>query len=154
MSSLPDLDVKERGIAPPSLTRPDLAPDHMFLRGIEVHGRHGVFDFERRTGQRFVIDVDWWLDTEEAVASDGLDATLCYKRLHDSVCEIVAGEPWSLIEALADRIVTMLFDRFYRIVALEVTVHKPEAPIGGKFADVGITMARRRPSLDAPQEQT
>lgn len=139
---------------PRPLTRPDPAPDHMFLRGIEVHGRHGVFDFERRAGQRFVIDVDWWLATHEAVASDRLDATLCYKQLHDSVCGIVAGEPWSLIESLADRIVTMLFDRFERIVALEVTVHKPEAPIGGKFADVGITMARRRPAPGAPQELT
>lgn len=120
------------------------ATDHMFLRGIEVHGRHGVFDFERRAGQRFVIDVDWWLATGEAIASDRLDATLCYKQLHDSVCEIVAGKPWSLIETLADRIMTMLFDRFEQILALEVTVHKPEAPIGGTFADVGITMTRRR----------
>lgn len=116
----------------------------MFLHGVEVHGRHGVFDFERRAGQRFVIDVDWWLDTSEAVSSDRLDATLCYKQLHDQVCEVVGGEPWSLIERLADRLIATLFERFPRIVTLQVTVHKPEAPIGGKFADVGITRLRHR----------
>lgn len=117
----------------------------MFLHGVEVHGRHGVFDFERRAGQRFVVDVDWWLATGAAVASDRLDATLCYKRLHDRVVAIIAGEPWSLIETLADALVRTLLTDFAAIEIVRVTVHKPDAPIGGTFADVGITMARRRP---------
>ncbi|QTH22198.1 dihydroneopterin aldolase [Rhizorhabdus wittichii] len=119
--------------------------DRMFLHGIEVHGRHGVFDFERRAGQRFVVDVDWWLATGAAVASDRLDATLCYKRLHDRVVAIIAGEPWSLIETLADALVRTLLAEFAAIEIVRVTVHKPDAPIGGTFADVGITMTRRRP---------
>lgn len=117
----------------------------MFLHGVEVHGRHGVFDFERRAGQRFVIDVDWWLATGAAVASDRLDATLCYKQLHDRVVAVTAGEPWSLIETLADVLVRMLLAEFAAIEIVRVTVHKPEAPIGGTFADVGIAMTRRRP---------
>jgi dihydroneopterin aldolase len=119
--------------------------DRMFLHGVEVHGRHGVFDFERRAGQRFVVDVDWWLATGAAVASDRLDATLCYKRLHDRVVAIIAGEPWSLIETLADALVRTLLAEFAAIAIVRVTVHKPDAPIGGTFADVGITMTRRRP---------
>lgn len=119
--------------------------DRMFLHGVEVHGRHGVFDFERRAGQRFVIDVDWWLATGAAVASDRLDRTLCYKQLHDRVVAITAGEPWSLIETLADGLVRMLLAEFPAIDIVRVTVHKPEAPIGGTFADVGITMTRCRP---------
>lgn len=119
--------------------------DRMFLHGVEVHGRHGVFDFERRAGQRFVVDVDWWLATGAAVASDRLDATLCYKRLHDRVVAIIAGEPWSLIETLADALVRTLLAEFAAIEIVRVTVHKPDAPIGGTFADVGITMTRRRP---------
>jgi 7,8-dihydroneopterin aldolase/epimerase/oxygenase len=118
--------------------------DRMFLHGIEVHGRHGVLDFERRDGQRFVIDVDWWLDTDPAVESDRLAATLCYKQLHDCVCDVVAGQPWALIETLADRLVRRLFERFPQISQLQVTVHKPEAPIGGTFGDVGIVMLRAR----------
>jgi dihydroneopterin aldolase len=120
--------------------------DRMFLHGVEVRGRHGVLDFERRDGQRFVIDVDWWIDTSRAIATDRLDATLCYKQLHDHVCEVVGGEPWSLIEKLADRLIEALFARFPDIASMQVTVHKPEAPIGGTFADVGITRRRHRPS--------
>ena len=36
----------------------DLQPvDRLAIRGIEVFAHHGVFDFERREGQKFVIDL-------------------------------------------------------------------------------------------------
>lgn len=140
----PETDLMERGPVPRSASGQPVVLDRLFLHGIEVHGRHGVLDFERRDGQRFVIDVDWWIDTCAAAATDRLDATLCYKQLHDRVCEVVGGEPWSLIETLADRLVEALFSRFPQIATLRVTVHKPDAPIGGTFADVGITRLRHR----------
>lgn len=126
--------------------------DHMFLRGIEVHGRHGVFDFERQAGQRFVVDVDWWLDTGPAADSDRLDATLCYKQLHDAVVAVTAGEPWRLIETLAHQLCQTLLSRFPEMEIVTVTVHKPEAPIGGTFADVGVTLTRRRAQLIIPKD--
>lgn len=122
----------------------------MFLHGVEAHGRHGVFDFERRTGQRFVVDIDWWLDIAAAVAADRLAATLCYKALYDCVVDVAAGEPWRLIETLADCRVRTLLVRFPAMQIVTVTVHKPEAPIGGVFADVGITMTRRRRHAPEP----
>ncbi|MFT3964521.1 MAG: dihydroneopterin aldolase [Sphingobium sp.] len=33
---------------------------------------------------------------------------------------------------------------FPQIVSVEVTVHKPDAPICGTFADVGVTLTRQR----------
>lgn len=116
----------------------------MFLRGIEARGHHGVHEFERRNGQRFVVDVDWWLDTAQASTTDRLDATLCYKQLHDSVVALIAGEPCRLIETLADSLCRTLLARFAAMRIVRVIVHKPEAPIGGKFADVGIQMTRHR----------
>ena len=116
----------------------------MFLRGIEVHGRHGVYDFERSNGQRFVIDVDWWLDAGKAIHADQLDATLCYKQLHDVVVTVTGGEPWRLIETLAHHLCQTLLAQFPEMQIVQVAVHKPDAPIGGAFADVGITMTRSR----------
>lgn len=40
--------------------------DRIELRGLTVHGRHGVYDHERVAGQRFVIDVTVWIDLAEA----------------------------------------------------------------------------------------
>ncbi len=150
MPPLLDMVAAERGPAPRSAA-PDL--DRMFLHGVEVHGRHGVLDFERRAGQRFVIDVDWWLDTAAAAAADRLDATVCYKQLHDCVVAVTAGEPCRLIETLADVLARTLLARFQAIRIVTITVHKPEAPIGGVFADVGITMTRGRPGAHKPVDR-
>jgi dihydroneopterin aldolase len=120
----------------------------MFLRGLEAHGHHGVFEGERITGQRFVVDVDWWIATDAAVRDDNVTSTLCYAQLFATVAGIVGGRPCALIETLADRIVTALFDRFPELTATIVTVHKPDAPITGTFADIGVSMSRQR---DVPQ---
>lgn len=109
-----------------------------------MHGHHGVHDFERRAGQRFVIDVDLWLDTGPAADADRLDATLCYKKLHDIVVAVTAGEPYRLIETLAHELCRTLIDHFVEMEIVSVTVHKPDAPIGGTFADVGVTITRNR----------
>jgi dihydroneopterin aldolase len=128
----------------PALAGFDPRGDRMFLRGLEAHGHHGVFENERIAGQRFLVDVDWWIETARAVRDDRLAATLCYGELFATVADIVGGRPCALIETLADRIVAALFDRFPEMTATIVTVHKPDAPIAGSFADLGISMARQR----------
>jgi 7,8-dihydroneopterin aldolase/epimerase/oxygenase len=131
---------------PDTTYRPATPPrgDRMFLRGLQAHGYHGVFEDERLAGQRFVVDVDWWIETDAAVHDDGLTSTLCYGQLLDTVVEIVTGRPCMLIETLADSIVTELFARFPDITATTVTVHKPDAPIIANFADLGVSMSRQR----------
>lgn len=116
----------------------------MFLRGVVARGHHGVLACERRDGQDFVVDVDWWLETAAAAAADRLDATVCYQQIQSCVVEIVAGPPYALIESLADALAAVLLARFRAIEAVKVTVHKPEAPLDGAFSDVGVCAIRRR----------
>lgn len=117
----------------------------MFLRGIEAHGWHGVFESERKAGQRFVVDVAWTIDPTAAVNRDALESTVCYQQVFDLVTGIIAGEPWNLIETLADKIASQILETFPAASNLEVTVHKPDAPLGGEFADVGVTLRKSAP---------
>lgn len=113
------------------------------LRGISGFGHHGVFDFERERGQRFVVDVVCWLDLSAAAVSDDLDDTLDYGALSAAVVADIESEPLNLIEALAGRIAdTCLASP--RVHTVEVTVHKPEAPINADVADVAVTLTRSR----------
>ncbi|AGL21384.1 dihydroneopterin aldolase [Actinoplanes sp. N902-109] len=117
--------------------------DLIQLRGLRVRGHHGVFDFERRDGQDFVIDVDLELDLAPAAASDEVTDTVHYGELAGRLAEVVAGDPVNLIEKLADRLVAVcLADQ--RVHAATVTVHKPQAPIPHEFADVAVTLRRGR----------
>jgi dihydroneopterin aldolase len=118
--------------------------DTISITGIECIGHHGVFDFERREGQTFVIDVALGLDTRSAAASDDLRDTVDYGSLVASVKVAVENDPVDLIETLAQRIadVCLLDDR---VEWTRVTVHKPEAPIDATYSDVALTVLRQRP---------
>ena len=119
--------------------------DRIELRGLRVRGHHGVFDHERRDGQEFVVDVTVWMDLAPAAGSDDLADTLHYGELAERTAAIVAGEPGNLIETVAARVAEMvLADE--RVLAVEVTLHKPQAPIPLAFSDVAVTIRRKRDS--------
>lgn len=117
--------------------------DEITLTGLTVFGYHGVFDFERRQGQEFTIDLTLQLSLSAAAASDDVADTVHYGELADRVAAIVAGEPVNLIETLAQRIADAALDD-PRVKTVAVTVHKPHAPIEQTFADVSVTIRRER----------
>ena len=117
--------------------------DRITLTGLRVFGHHGVFEHEKRDGQEFVIDITVWLDLGPAAASDDLTRTLHYGELAELAAGIVAGEPYDLIEKVAGTIADEVM-RDERLAAVEVTVHKPSAPIPLTFDDVAVTVRRDR----------
>lgn len=117
--------------------------DRIELRGLRVRGHHGVFDHERRDGQEFVVDLVVSADLGAAAASDDLADTLDYGALAQRTAAIVGGTPYDLIESVAGRIADdVLADP--RVRAVEVTLHKPSAPIPLEFADVAVVLHRTR----------
>lgn len=118
--------------------------DRITLTGLGAVGYHGVFESERRAGQPFFVDLVMYADLKPAGDRDELSATVHYGEVAELVREIVTGAPYQLIEALAERIATDLLGRFHLIQALEVTVHKPKAPIEVTFSDVAVTVFRTR----------
>jgi dihydroneopterin aldolase len=117
--------------------------DRIELRGLKVRGNHGVFDHERRDGQDFVVDVTVWLELADAAASDDLADTVDYGALAQLAAAVVAGTPRNLIETVAAEIAdAVMVDE--RLHAVEVVVHKPDAPIPLTFTDVAVVARRSR----------
>jgi dihydroneopterin aldolase len=84
-----------------------------------------------------------WLDLTAAAASDDLTQTVHYGELAERVAAIVAGDARDLIETVAGDIADeVLTDD--RVREVEVTVHKPSAPIPLSFQDVAVTVRRAR----------
>jgi dihydroneopterin aldolase len=115
--------------------------DRISLQGLRLHGRHGVYEFERQQGQEFVVDVVLELDLAPAGASDDVADTVHYGELADRLAAVVAGEPVNLIETLAERLASVCLEDA-RVRAATVTVHKPSAPIAHTFTDVAVTVRR------------
>lgn len=126
----------------------DRIADRLTVRGIEAVGHHGVFEFERREGQVFRVDLTLGLDTRTAARSDDLADTVDYGSLTMAVKHAIENDPVDLIERLAERIAHLcLVDD--RVAWVEVTVHKPHAPIATVFEDVTLTIRRRREDAGA-----
>lgn len=117
--------------------------DHITLSGVTAVGHHGVLDFERRDGQPFVVDAVLYLDFDKAAGSDDVLDTAHYGEVAECIRGWITGEPLNLIEALAVRIAGDVLAKF-PVSAVDITVHKPQAPIGVDFGDVSVSVHRTR----------
>jgi len=117
--------------------------DRITLTGVRVRAHHGVLDFEREQGQEFVIDVSVAVDLAAAASGDDLGSTVHYGELAEAVAAAVRRDPVDLIETVAERVAAVALG-YPAVEEVEVTVHKPEAPIAVPFADVAVTIVRSR----------
>ncbi len=118
-------------------------PDRIELIGLRARGFHGVFEFERREGQDFVVDVVLHVDSRRAAASDDVADTVHYGDLAEQVHAVVTGDPVDLIETLASRVADLALSQA-GVGAVDVAVHKPQAPVQVAFTDVVVRVHRRR----------
>jgi dihydroneopterin aldolase len=113
------------------------------VTGIRAHGYHGVLASERVDGQTFVVDVALGVRTARAAATDDLSDTVDYAAVAGEVVGHIQGQPYDLIETLAAVIADDALAR-PGVERAEVTVHKPQAPVGVAFEDVRVTIVRQR----------
>lgn len=118
--------------------------DRIAIRGLRARGNHGVFEHERREGQEFVVDVTLGVDTSAAARTDDLAHTVHYGVLGERLAAVIEGDPVNLIETLADRLAAVCLSEPL-VAEVEVTVHKPEAPMPCTVDDVTVTIHRSRP---------
>jgi dihydroneopterin aldolase len=119
------------------------ALDVIEIKGIKGFGWHGLLEDERLNGQEFIVDVSYWLNTKKAAKSGDVDHTVNYAEVAQCVHDLIVGEPVGLIETLAENIADRVL-KIKRIRHVEVTVHKPHAPIPVEFQDVTVSIFRSR----------
>ena len=139
-------------------------PDRIRLSGLSARGYHGVLPFERTEGQLFTADVTLDLGkrgTAIASVTDEIKDAIDYSEVARAVIAVIEGEPVSLIETLAARVSEAVLG-FPRVTAVEVTIHKPQAPLDVAFEDIAVTIHRtggeghdalsgRSPAQSAPE---
>jgi dihydroneopterin aldolase len=127
-----------------------MTTDSITLTGIRVNAHHGVYDFERENGQDFVVDVTVWLDLARAADSDDVSQTIHYGDLAVEIAEATRHDPVDLIETVAERIagVVLAHEAAQKV---QVTVHKPSAPIAVPFTDVSVQIERVRTGRELAQ---
>ena len=120
--------------------------DTIFVTGLSIHARHGVMDHETEVGQRFVIDLELYTDLSEPSRTDRLADTVSYAEVVATTTAAFKNTNYKLLERAAGAVADAILAAFPRINAVEVTVHKPHAPIAAIFDDVGVVLTRTRQS--------
>jgi dihydroneopterin aldolase len=120
-----------------------MIPDRIRLAGIRVDAVHGVYPAEKLNPQPFVIDVEAVLRMRSN--TDDLATTVDYSVLAAAIAKAVRADSVDLIETLAERIAAVCLQNVM-IQAVEVTVHKPDAPMPVPVDDVSVTIVRRSDS--------
>jgi dihydroneopterin aldolase len=98
------------------------------LRGLEVAGRHGATEEERRTAQPFLYDVR--LDVSDAALSDRLEDAVDYEEVAACIRAVSDGRQFALLEAMAAAVADEIVARF-PVARVRVRVRKPRARPAG-----------------------
>ena len=118
--------------------------DKIFVRGLALHAYHGVVPYEGRVGQSFTIDLTLDIDLSTAARTDKVADTVSYDQVVAAATQAFTAQKFKLIEAAAGKVADVVLSKFPRVRAVEVTIHKPHAPIAATFSDVGVTIVRKR----------
>lgn len=117
--------------------------DRLIMKGLTFWGCHGLNLIEKQEPQRFVVDVELYLDLAEAGKTDRIDKTADYSFLYQEVKRVVTENKYNLIERLAEVLAARLLELTSagRVV---VEVKKPRPPLAGEYEYFAVRIERER----------
>lgn len=118
--------------------------DKLILKSCKFYGYHGSADGERLFGQPFVVDVELYLANNNAGETDSFKDAVDYGMVYDIIEDYVENKSFSLIEYLAEKIASAIFEEFELVSGLKLAIKKPQAKIVGKYEYVAIEIERFR----------
>lgn len=116
--------------------------DSIIVKGLKFYAKHGVLDGEKEMGQFFSLDIKFYLDTVNS--DDEISKTVHYGQLSNEAVKFCSTTRFDLIETLVNKLATYLLLKYPLIEKIDLTLHKPHAPITEIFEDVLINIVRER----------
>lgn len=113
--------------------------DRIFITNLQVETIIGIYDWERTTRQRVVLDLEMSADVARAARAEDVETTLNYKSLSDQLVKFIENSEFQLVETLAERI-TEIIRHDFSVQWVKLTLHKPDALSG--TTDVGVMIER------------
>ena len=106
----------------------------LLIKGMRFYGHHGVYEFERKEGGWYEVDVlIRWKPDVNGLLKDELGSTINYEQVYVTV-KGTFDTPANLIERLAILIYEALLPLLDKKSSLRVSVRKYSPPIAGEVA--------------------
>lgn len=108
------------------------------LKGMKFYAFHGYYEFERRVGNNFILDVEIDIDMNSD-PDDQIDNTVNYEEVY-TICAKFMQKKYSLLESVVFDIGTEIKSTFKLVNTVEVSLSKLSPPVGGKVDRAVVTV--------------
>lgn len=116
-----------------------MAMDIIYLNDLRVDAVIGIYDWERRTKQTVILDIEMAADISKAARSDNIADALSYKAVAKRLSSYVSATEFALIETLAEKVAEILLNEF-KTPWCRLKLNKKGAVRGA--CDVGVIIER------------
>ena len=113
--------------------------DIVYLNDLRVDTVIGIYDWERRTRQTVILDIEMAADIKKAAATDSIEDTLDYKAVAKRLFSYISETEFSLVETLAENVAAIILDEF-KVPWCRIRLNKKGAVRGVR--DVGVIIER------------
>jgi dihydroneopterin aldolase len=114
---------------------------HVFVRDLEIKAMLGIYEHEKLSPQRVIINIDLSVKERGEPLGDDISNVVSYEKVVDLVKEIVATGHVHLVETLAEMIAARCLENDW-ITGVRVRVEKPD--IIPEARSVGVEIERLR----------
>lgn len=113
--------------------------DIVYLNELRVDTVIGIYDWERRTRQMLILDIEMGTDISKAANSDDIEDTLDYKAVSKRLIDFISSSEFELVEKLAESTAEILLNEF-SVPWCRIKINKQGAVKGVR--DVGVIIER------------
>ena len=116
--------------------------DEIRIYGLECYAYHGVYEEEKKKGQRFVINATLYQNMDKASGTDEITDSTHYGQVCEFMNRFMQENPKNLLEAVAGSMADAVLSSFPLLQGIDLEIEKPEAPIPLPFQTVSVKLHR------------
>ena len=113
--------------------------DIVYLNDLRVDTVIGIYDWERRTKQTIILDIEMGTDIQKAAETDSIEDALDYKAVAKRLFSYIGDSQFNLVETLAERVAGIITEEF-DVKWCRIRLNKKGAVRGVR--DVGVIIER------------
>ncbi|MCH2305300.1 MAG: dihydroneopterin aldolase [SAR202 cluster bacterium] len=102
--------------------------DKIILKGMQFHAYHGIHQWEKSSGQTFIVDIELFKNLSRPGKTDSIEDTINYSDIFIEVKKIMEHQSHDLLEFVAELIASKIISK-YPINNIKVKIKKPEVKI-------------------------
>jgi dihydroneopterin aldolase len=117
--------------------------DIIFIKQLNVSAIIGIYDWERKTPQPLIFDIEMTTNIQKSASTDSIADTVCYKTVADNIIDLTKQNKFELLESLAEKICQLILAKHQGVLAIKLSVNKPNAVENTQTVGISIYRSRR-----------